>query len=339
MIRPLLLALAACALAPASLAERHVLRATPSTVAWGHYDAATPPVLRIKSGDTVWLETVGVGSPTGWEAGGAKPEDIPDYIRKVHAEVPRDARGPGGHVLTGPIYVEGAEPGDVLEIRIRKIELAVPFAMTGFRYGAGLLPEDFPYRRSKIVPLDRKRMVANFAPGVEIPLRPFFGSMGVTPPPDYGRLSSAPPAVHGGNIDNKDLVAGSTLYLPVHNAGGMFQVGDGHAAQGDGEVSIQALETSLNGEFEFFVRKDLKFDYPQAETPTHYISMGMDDNLWVATLKAVRNMIDFLSETKGLSRDDAYMLCSVAGDLSITQVVDGNKGVHMSIPKALFTGP
>jgi acetamidase/formamidase len=331
----LIAALAAILCAPAC-AETHTLKASPTTVAWGHYDANTKPVLRIKSGDTVKLETIGVGSPAAFERAGVAPADIPQYMRDIHANVPQDQRGPGGHVLTGPIYVEGAMPGDVLEIRIKKVELAVPFAINSFRYGAGLLSDDFPYRRTKIVPLDRDRMVGKFAPGIEIPLKPFFGSMGVTPPPDFGRLNSAPPAVHGGNMDNKELVAGTTLYLPVYNEGGMFQAGDGHAAQGDGEVDIQALETSLNGEFEFIVRKDLKLDNPEAETPTHYIAMGFDDNLWVATLKCVRNMIKLLEREKGMTRDDAYMLTSVAGDLSITQVVDGNKGVHMMIPKAIF---
>jgi acetamidase/formamidase len=179
-------------------------------------------------------------------------------------------------------------------------------------------------------------MVAKFGPGIEIPLHPFFGSMGEAPPPEMGRVNSAPPGVYAGNMDNKELVAGTTLYLPVHVAGALFQVGDGHAGQGNGEVDITAMETSLVGTFQFIVHKDHKIDYPRAETPTHYISMGFDKDLVQATKKAVREMIDFLVNEKHLSKDDAYMLTSVAGDVDITQLVDGNVGVHVMMPKSIF---
>jgi len=179
-------------------------------------------------------------------------------------------------------------------------------------------------------------MVASFAPGIELPLHPFFGSMGVAPPEAYGRISSAPPGIHGGNMDNKELVAGTTLYLPVHAPGALFEIGDGHAGQGNGEVDITALETSLSGTLQFIVRKDLKVKYPRAETPTHYISMGFDDDLSEATRIAVRQMIDFLVDEKHLSRDDAYMLTSVAGNVDITELVDGNKGVHVMMAKDVF---
>jgi len=201
------------------------------------------------------------------------------------------------------------------------------------------LPEDYPYPRTKIIPLDEKRMIAQFAPGIEIPLHPFFGSMGVAPPESSGRVSSNPPWIQAGNLDNKDLTAGSTLYIPVHAPGALFEVGDGHAGQGDGEVDITALETSLVGTFQFVVRKDMHLRWPRAETPTHYITMGLNEDLNEATKMAVREMIDFLMTEKHLSRDDAYMLASVAADLHITELVDGNKGVHMMLPKAIFTGP
>ena len=180
-------------------------------------------------------------------------------------------------------------------------------------------------------------MVARFAPGVEIPLHPFFGSIGEAPPEAYGRINSAPPWIHAGNMDNKELVAGSTLYLPVHVKGALFEIGDGHAGQGNGEVDITALETSLVGTIQFVVRKGVKTTYPRAETPTHYITMGFDDDLSEAARIAVRQMIDFLVAEKHLSRDDAYMLTSVAGDVDITELVDGNKGVHVMMPKAIFT--
>ena len=328
----LVLLLAGGAAASASTFD---LPASSSTVAWGHYDAEAKPVLRVKSGDTVVVHTLLTSSPTALERAGVAPGDVEDALREVFAHV--TDRGPGGHVLTGPIYVEGAEPGDTLEIRILKIDLAIPYAYNGFRYGLGLLTEDFPYARMKVIPLDRASMTARFAPGVTIPLHPFFGSMGVAPPPAYGRYDSTPPAVLGGNMDDKALVAETTLYLPVNAPGALFQVGDGHAGQGDGEVDVTALETSLVGTFQFIVRKDLHVKYPRAETPTDYISMGFDDDLSIAAHRAVREMVDFLAAEKGLSKDDAYMLASVAGDLHITEVVDRNKGVHMALPKSVFT--
>lgn len=312
----------------------YTLKATPKTVAWGYYDAAAEPVLHIKSGDTVVFETLITNSPTGLEKAGLPPDQVQLNLRDIYKEITN--HGPGGHILNGPVYVEGAEPGDALEIHIQKIDLAIPYAYNGFRFGAGFLTQDFTYSRTKIIPLDRQRMVANFAPGIEIPLHPFFGSMGVAPPESYGRISSAPPGVHGGNMDNKELVAGTTLYLPVHARGALFEIGDGHAGQGNGEVDITAMETSLTGTLQFIVRKDLKIKYPRAETPTHYISMGFDDDLSEATRIAVREMINFLVNDKHLNRDDAYMLTSVAGDVDISELVDGNKGVHVMMPKAIF---
>ena len=242
------------------------------------------------------------------------------------------------HFLTGPVYVEGAQPDDVLEVRIQKIQPAIPYALNAFSPGRGFLPDDYPYARTKVIPLDEKRMVAKFADGIEIPMHPFFGSMGVAPPAVTGRISSNPPWVHGGNLDNKELVAGTILYLPVHTRGALFQAGDGHAGQGDGEVDVTAMETSLIGTFQFIVRKDMHLRWPRAETPTHYITMGVNANLTEATKSAVHEMIDFLMKEKHLSREDAYMLASVAADLHITQLVDENDGVHMMIPKSIFVG-
>jgi acetamidase/formamidase len=312
------------------------LEVTPATVAWGNYDATAKPALAIHSGDTVVVHTVLTNSPTGLERNGVPPDQVEASLRDVYANVPASARGPGGHILTGPIAIEGAEAGDTLEIRILKIDLAIPYAYNGFRYGAGLLTDDFPYARTKIIPLDRSRMVANFAPGVTIPLRPFFGSMGVAPPSGFGRYDSTAPTIIGGNMDNKELVAGTTLYLPVFNKGALFEVGDGHAGQGNGEVDVTAMETSLVGTLQFVLHKGEKASGPRAETPSHYIAMGFDDDLTVAARKAVREMVDFLVARKGLSRDDAYMLVSVAGDVEVTEVVDRNKGVHVMMPKAIF---
>ena len=312
------------------------LEASPTTIAWGNYDATAKPVLTINSGDTVVVHTLLTNNPAGLERNGVAPADVEPALREVYDKTPLSARGPGGHILTGPIFVEGAEPGDTLEIRIRKIELPIPYAYNGFRYGAGLLTDEFPYARTKIIPLDREKGVARFGPGVTIPLHPFFGSMGVAPPPAFGRYASTPPTLSGGNMDNKELVAGSTLFLPVWVKGALFEIGDGHAGQGNGEVDVTAMETSLIGTLEFVVHKDTKQAYPRAETPTHFIAMGFDDDLSIAAHKAVREMVDFLVAAKGLSRDDAYMLVSVAGDVDVTELVDRNKGVHVMMPKAIF---
>ncbi len=327
-------ALAACIAGAPVSAATYTLAATPVTVRWGNYDATAKPVLRIRSGDTVVVRTLITNSPTGLEQAGVAPAEVEPSLRAIFDQV-KD-RGPGGHILTGPIAIEGADIGDTLEVRIRKVELAIPYAYNAFGYGTGFLTDDFPYRRIKIIPLDRKRMVAAFGPGIEVPLRPFFGSMGVAPPAAFGRYDSAPPTVIGGNMDDHSLVAGTTLFLPVHAPGGLFQVGDGHAGQGNGEVDITALETSLTGTFEFVLHKHALLAYPRAETPTHYIAMGFDDDLSAATRKALRNMIDFLVAEKHMTRDDAYMLISVAGDVEVTELVDRNKGVHVTLAKALF---
>jgi acetamidase/formamidase len=330
MTKIFLLCFASAALCSAETLE---LKATPQTIIWGYYAASAKPVLSIHSGDTVRVETVS-GVPARLEAAGVPANQVPDALRAITKEV--TDKGPGAHILTGPIYVQGAEPGDVLEVRILKIELTAPFAYNNFRPGAGFLPDDFPYARIRIIPLDRSRMLGRFSDSIQIPLRPFFGSMGVAPPEPNGRISSAPPWVHAGNLDNKELVEGTTLYIPVHAPGALFEVGDGHAGQGNGEVDITALETELTGTFQFVVRKDMHLKWPRAETPTHYITMGLHEDLSEATRLAVREAIEFLMTEKHLSRDDAYMLASVAVDFSITQLVDGNKGVHAMIPKRIF---
>jgi acetamidase/formamidase len=263
-----------------------------------------------------------------------KPADVEQSLRDIYKEVTN--KGPGGHILTGPIFIEGAEPGDVLEVRIKSIKLAIPYAYNAFGPGRGFLPEDCPYAKIRIIPLDEARMMAHFADGIEIPLHPFFGSIGVAPPDVSGRISSAPPWIHAGNLDNKELVAGTKLFIPIHTKGALFLAGDGHAGQGNGEVDITAMETSLIGTFQLVVRKDMHLRWPRAETPTHYITMGLHEDLNEATKAALREMIDFLVTVKHLTRDDAYQLSSVAADLDITQLVDGNKGVHAMIPKAIF---
>lgn len=319
-----------------STTHTHVLMPTPETVAWGYYDAAARPVLRINSGDVVTVGTLITSSPTRLEGAGVAPGDVQQSLRNIFKSVTK--KGPGGHILTGPIYVAGADSGDVLEVRIQKIDLAIPYAYNAFGAKSGFLPEDFGYSRMRIIPLDRQAMVAHFAPGIDIPLRPFFGSIGVAPPASMGRVNSAPPGIYAGNLDNKELVAGTTLYIPVFTPGALLEIGDGHAGQGNGEVDITALETSLTGTFQVIVRKDMHLAWPRGETPTHWIAMGTDRDLVQATRTAVRQAIDFLTTERGLSRDDAYMLVSVACDVDITQLVDGTMGVHVMIPKTIFAG-
>jgi acetamidase/formamidase len=334
----------ACASAPAAppneapaygkIEVQHRLLASPKTVAWGYYDAAATPVLRVRSGDLVEVSTLLTSSPARLEAAGVKPADVEPALRAITDLV--KVKGPGGHILTGPIYVEGADSGDVLEVRIRQVDLAIPYAYNSFGGRSGFIPEDYGYAKTKIIPLDKKTMMAHFADGIDIPLHPFFGSIGVAPPASMGKVSSAPPGIYAGNLDNKELVAGTTLFIPVHTKGALLEIGDGHAGQGNGEVDITALETSLIGHFQLIVRKDLKLTWPRGETPTHWIAMGIDKDLVVATKIAVRQAIEFLVTMKGMNKDDAYMLVSTACDVDITQLVDGPVGVHVMIPKRIF---
>jgi len=334
-MRRTFLGLVFIALSTTANAQRvHTLMPAPNTVAFGYYDAAATPVLRVRSGDEVVVGTMITSSPTRLEQVGVKPADVEASLRAIYDSV--KVRGPGGHILTGPIFDEGADSGDVLEIRIESIDLAIPYAYNGFGPRRGFLPEDYEYAKTKIIPLDKEHMTAQFAPGITIPLHPFFGSIGVAPPASMGKISSAPPGIHAGNLDNKELVAGTTLYIPVWAKGALLEIGDGHAGQGNGEVDITAMETSLTGRFKLLVRKDLHLTMPRAETPTHWITMGIDSNLVAATKQAVREAINFLVTTKGLSRDDAYMLTSVACDVDITELVDGTLGVHVMIPKRIF---
>jgi len=310
---------------------KHHLKVTPETVTVGYYDPRSTPALQIKSGDTVVVDTLGVANPKALEAAGVPADQIQPELRAVVKAKP-EARG---HFLTGPIYIEGAEPGDVLEVQIQDVKMAVPYSYNSMG-AAGVLADEFNIGKQRIIELDRKKGIGRFAPGVEVPLRPFFGSMGVAPPEATGRIASRAPGIPG-NMDNRELIAGTTVYIPVHVKGGLFQVGDGHAAQGDGEVDVTGLETSLQGTFRFIVRKGKTLTWPRGETPTHYIAMGFDESLDKATRLAVQQAVAFLVEEKHMTREDAYMLISVAVDLHITQLVDGNKGVHAMIPKRLFT--
>lgn len=307
----------------------HYLRSSPETVHWGYFDATVPPVLTIASGDRVTVETVS-GAPEVMPKSGFK---IPPELEEIHSKVPRKLPG---HILTGPIAVKGAAPGHVLEIAIEEIRLRQNWGYNAIRPLAGALPDDFDEVRIVHIPCDTERGIARLSWGAEVPLKPFFGVIGVAPPPAWGMISSLPPRRHGGNLDNKELVAGSRLFLPVHVPGANLSVGDGHGAQGDGEVCVTAIETALTGTFTIKLRQDMTLEWPQAETATHIITMAFDPDLDTAARTALRQMIALLGERKGLSREDGYMLCSLAADLRITQLVNHNNGVHVMLEKRYF---
>lgn len=329
----MLLALPGLALAQAA-PQVHELKASPTTVHRSFFDASIPPVLTINSGDIVKLETA-TGNPRYFESLGVPKDKIPAELYKVFEGV--EGAGRGDHTLNGPIAVRDAEPGDVLEIRIRSVDVRLPIAGQSFSPNRATLPEQFPYKKDRVLWIDLVRRTIEYAPGVVVPVQPFWGVIGVAPPPGMGRVPSGPPNVFGGNLDNRDLGAGSTLFLPVHASRGLLSIGDGHAAQGDGEVCGGAVETSLKGEIQVILHKGKSLRWPRAETQTHYMTMGLNTDLDEAARTATSEMLDFLVDTKGLSRDDAYMLASAAMNLNVTQVVDGTKGVHAMIPKDIFT--
>ena len=307
----------------------HTLPASVETCHWGWFEAALPPVLTIAPGDTVTIDTVS-GGPDVLPGDGYH---VPPELLGIHA---RSERMVPGHILTGPVAVEGAEPGDMLEIRIREVALRQDWGYNFIRPLAGTLPDDFPETYQTTIRLDAARGVGHLPWGLELPLRPFFGVMGTAPPPGWGRITSLVPRAMGGNLDNKELVAGSTLYLPVFVPGGNFSCGDGHGAQGDGEVNVTAIETALRGTFEIHLLKGPHAPWPRAETPTHLITMGLDPDLDQCAIRALREMIALIVERRGISREDAYTLCSLAADLRITQTVNGSKGVHCMLAKALL---
>jgi acetamidase/formamidase len=312
----------------------HRLDASRHTVRWGYFGADVAPKLTVKSGDTVEMLTVsgreGVLPPPG--SGLKIPEALADVLAHVQPEV-------GPHILTGPVAVEGAEPGDTLEVRIERIDPAADWGYNAVRPLVGTLPEDFPVTRVLHIPVDRARRTCRLPWGTELKLSPFFGVMGVAPPPVYGRISTAPPREHGGNLDNKELVAGTRLFLPVHAPGALFSAGDGHGIQGDGEVCITALEMCLDGAFTLILHKKGTregWGFPRAETPTHFVSMGLNEDLDIAMKQALREMISFIASRTNLSPLDAYQFCSLACDFRVTQTVNGIKGVHGMMRKELL---
>ncbi len=310
----------------------HRLSASAKTCRWGLFSAEFPPVLEIESGDEVTIQAI--SGPAAILPGDGF--EIPDAYADIHANVtPPDS---GGHILTGPIRVKGAEPGDALEVRVKAIELGTDWGWNIIRPLAGALYEDFHETRLIHIRLDRETMTGTLPWGVELPLAPFFGVMGTAPPPSWGTVRSIEPRAFGGNMDCKELGVGARIFFPVFVEGANFSAGDGHALQGDGEVNVTAIEAALTGTFEFHLHKGMNLDLPMAETDTHYITLGLDPDLDHAAKQALRQMIKLGTARTNLSREDVYALLSICGDLRISQVVNGVKGAHVMLAKSHLHG-
>lgn len=337
----------------AQAAPTYEVKSIPENVIWGElFKPDSPPILTVQSGDTVKIETVsheGIlpdqGDTIAFLTGGgiAEADVLPDQLQ-IKAEVEKS--GPGPHVITGPIYVEGAEPGDVLEIKTLSIDYRVPYGVISNRHGKGSLPGEYPENGepiyTKVIPIDMERNVGIFRPtnglpNLDIPLKPFMGIMGVVPANVEETANSVPPGIYGGNLDIKDLGIGSSLYLPVQVPGALFYTGDPHCAQGNGEVALTAIECSLLPTFQLIVHKDMTLDTPMGETENAWYAVGLDEDLDEAMKKSVREYLRIANEEYGLTKPDALLLGSAAIDFEVSQVVDIVKGIHGVIPKELFT--
>lgn len=312
----------------------HILKASSQTVHLGGFSHQLEPALTVDSGDSIEVETY-----TGFYLyDKAPPEFITPEFLEICQHLPAERKvGPGPHLLTGPIYVSDAEPGDVLEVKLEAISPRLPVGFNAIRPGWGALPQQFTEPRLRFIPLDLDKGIAEFpsGSGIHIPLKPFFGILGVATA-ETSR-SSVPPGSYGGNIDNRELQAGSKIFLPVFVPGALLSIGDGHSAQGDGEIDVTAIETSMNGTIQINLRKDLKFTNPIAETPTDIITLGFGETLDEAFEFALKQMITWLERFVGLSAEEAYVLCSLAVNFHITQVVNTpQKGVHGMLPKSIL---
>lgn len=348
-------------LSPAkAVARTHRIMSTPENVIWGElFKPDSRPIMRVQSGDRIVMQTIsheGIlpdqGDSVEFFAQGGIPQNtksliaqnkiLPDQL-KVKAAVKKT--GPGPHVITGPVYVEGAEPGDVLEIKTIAINYRSPYGVISNRHNRGALPGEYPENNapiySKVISIDAKREVGIFQPEndlppVEIPLKPFMGIMGVAPANREEAANSIPPGTYGGNVDIQLLGRGSSLYLPVQVPGALFYSGDPHCAQGNGEVALTAIECSLTPTFELVVHKDMKLTEPMGETKDAWIAIGLDKDLDEAMKKAVREYLQIANEKYGMTKQDALLLGSAAIDFDVSQVVDIVKGIHGTIPKQML---
>jgi acetamidase/formamidase len=330
----------------------HTVMSKPENVIWGElFKPDSKPILRVKSGDRITMQTVsheGILADQGdtveffTKAGIARNKILSDQL-SIKASVKKT--GPGPHVITGPIFVEGAEPGDVLEIKTLKIDYRVPYGVISNRHSKGALPGEYPENNApiytKVIPVDVQRKVgifrpSNGRPNVEIPLQPFMGIMGVVPANTQEAVNSVPPGIYGGNLDIKHIGEGTSLYLPVQVPGALFYSGDPHCAQANGEVALTAIECSLNPTFELIVHKKMKLETPMAETPKAWLSIGLDKDLDEAMKKSVRESLRIVEEKYGMTKQDALLFGSAAIDFEVSQVVDIVKGVHGVISKEML---
>ncbi|MBU1821559.1 MAG: acetamidase/formamidase family protein [Bacteroidetes bacterium] len=328
---------------PAPVKPDHVIRAVPENLVWGYFGADVPPVARIKDGDVAAIDTIStVGIPQKDPEGFFKSQNLPidAHAREIIdalQKVPLEPSGIRGHMLTGPIYIEGAEPGDSLEVRIMDLPIRSTYGINAVRVGGGGLPDEVKTSETFVYRYDKRKSTASTVDGVDIPLRPFMGVMALSPPPEKGRVSSIPPDFFGGNLDIKHLTKGTTIYLPVSVPGGLFTVGDCHTAQGNGEVSGTAIEASLALVGKFIVHKGKTLKQVRAETPTHFIAIGLDPDLRLAMKNALMEAVKFISEELGFTFNQALSIASTGVDFEVSQVVDRTLGVHAMIPKSIFT--
>ncbi|MFD2570843.1 acetamidase/formamidase family protein [Spirosoma soli] len=328
---------------PLRIKPDHVVRSLPEYMVWGYFGADVPPVYKVKDGDVVEIQTV---NPSGVSR--TNPEEfytknnlpIDAHAQEVIAimkNVKPEPSGIRGHMLTGPVYIEGAQPGDTLEIRILDLTFPAGFGVNSVWPGGGGIPDAVTTRETFVYRYDAKRKTASLKEGVDIPLKPFMGVMALSPPAETGRVSSIPPAFFGGNLDIKHLTKGTTLFLPVSVPGGLFTTGDGHGAQGNGEVSGVAIETALTLTTKFIVHKGKLLKQPRAETPTHFIAVGLDKDLNKAMKNALSEAVNFIKDELGFTFNEALSIASTGVDFEVSQVVDQTLGVHAMIPKAIFT--
>ena len=320
------------------------LGSTPDTVVWGYISSRTPPVLRIKSGTTVRIDTMShqglltnADPVTYFGRAGIKPEEVLQDAKDIYAKVPR-GKGLGVHVLTGPIYIEGAEPGDALEVRVLDLEFRVPYGVNNTGPGSGVLPDLVPTPSPRVIKTDPQRKVALLPGGIELPLGPFLGIMAVAPPPDLIIVSSGPPNKWAGNLDLKVLGVGSTLHIPVFNDGALFFTGDPHGVQGDGEVDGGALEQSLTGTLQFVLHKGAgkAMRWPRAEDAANYYTLGLDVDLNIAMKEAVRETVALLQAKAGVTAAEAYAIASMGVDFRVGEAVDSMLMVYGVVPKKFF---
>lgn len=320
----------------------HLIRTVPENMVWGYYGADVPPIAHVKDGDIVEIQTINTTGITRkdpeafFKAYNLPLDEQALDIIEIYKKVKPDPGGLSGHMLTGPIYIEGAEPGDTLEVRILDIMLRSGYGVNAVWPKGGDLPDDVKTRENFVYKYDKKKRTASFKPGIEIPVKPFMGVMAVSPPPQTGRVSSIPPGYYGGNLDLKHLVKGTTLYLPVSTQGALFTTGDSHAAQGTGEISGVAIEASLTLIVKFIVRKDKPIKHVRAETPSHFIAIGLDPDLSKAMKNAALEAVNFIKDDLGFTFNEALSIASTGVDFEVTQVVDQTLGANAMIPKSIF---